>query len=85
MRYILQQLVSKSHLWPTLFNGCRCDHETLPFIQRGGFKLVKAEKRYLKVTPELHVGSKKISVDWSSRLLAYLVHSVLLGFAEKER
>ncbi|CAH3180878.1 unnamed protein product [Porites evermanni] len=85
LRYILQQLVSKSHLWPTLFNGCRCDHETLPFIQRGGFKLVKAEKRYLKVTPELHVGSKKISVDWSSRLLAYLVHSVLLGFAEKER
>ena len=46
---------------------------------------MKAEKRYLKVTPELHVGSKKISVDWSSRLLAYLVHSVLLGFAEKER
>lgn len=85
LRYILQQLVSKSHLWPTLFNGCRCDHETLPFIQKGGFKLVQAEKRYLKVTPELHVGSKKISVDWSSRLLAYLVHSVLLGFAEKER
>lgn len=46
---------------------------------------MQAEKRYLNVTPELHVGSKTISVDWSSRLIVYFVHSVLVGFAQKER
>ena len=44
LKYLLQRFVSKSLLWPPVFDGCRCDRKTLPYIEQGGFKMVQSRK-----------------------------------------
>ena len=83
LQYILQQLVSKSLLWPTLYNGCRCDRETLSQIEQGGFTKVQVEKRWVNWAPEMCVGSKRVSLDWNIRFKLLFVSSMLVGFSEK--
>lgn len=31
-KVLLQHFVSKSLLWPTVYDGCRCDRKTLPYF-----------------------------------------------------
>ena len=81
LQYVLQQLVSKSRFWPTVFNGCRCDRETLSWIEQGGFTLVQSEKIWPNWTPERF--SEKASFDWCTKFKLYIINSMLVGFAEK--
>lgn len=85
VQYVLQQVVSKLQLWPTLFNGCRCDRETLTWIKDGGFKMVQAKKTWVNWTPIMFSGSKSISLGWFVRVILWFVCSLLAGFAEKEQ
>ena len=81
LQYVLQQLVSKSRFWPTVYNGCRCDRETLFWIEQGGFELVQSVKTWPSWSPEKY--SEKHSFDWGTRLILYIINSMLVGFAEK--
>ncbi|KAL9973537.1 hypothetical protein ACROYT_G020007 [Oculina patagonica] len=78
IKYFLQHLLSKSLLWPSLYNGCRCDRKTLPQIEKGGFKLVQSEKIWLNWTLEMIPGC-------TNQFILYLVDLLLVGFAEKEK
>ena len=79
LQYILQQLVSKSHFWPTTHNGCRCDRETLLWIENGGFTKVWSEKSW----PEWKLFAERASYDSFTRFKLFLINSMLIGYAEK--
>ena len=65
-----------------MFNGCRCDQETLSWIEEAGFKMVQAEKIWLEWTPGMFAGCSAITVLFTKVVLC-LISSILLGFAEK--
>ena len=79
LQYILQQLVSKSHFWPTTHNGCRCDRETLLWIENGGFTKVWSEKSW----PEWKLFAERASYDCFTRFKLFLINSMLIGYSEK--
>ena len=81
-QYLGQQLVSKSLIWPTIFNECRCDRGTLSRIEEVGFKMVQTEKIWLDWTPDMFAGCSAITVFFSKVVLCF-VNAILLGFAEK--
>lgn len=80
-QYLLQQFFSKSLIWPTMLNGCRCDRETLSRIEETGFKMVQAEKIWVQWTPKIYAATK----DALSRIGLFIFSSVVFGFAEKGR
>ncbi|XP_020629822.1 methyltransferase-like protein 7A [Orbicella faveolata] len=82
LQYLVQQIVSKSLIWPTVFNGCRCDRETLSWIEEAGFKMVQVEKIWLDWTPGMFAGCSAITVLITKVVLCF-VKSILFGFAEK--
>lgn len=81
LQYLLQQLMSKSLIWPTMLNGCRCDRETLSLIEEAGFKMVQAEKIWVTCSPEMFTGGTFRSI-WNSSVIMRVINSVLFGFAE---
>lgn len=82
LQYLVQQLLSKSLIWPTIFNECRCDQETLSRIEDAGFKMVQAETTWLDWTPDMFAGFGAITV-LIAKVVLCIVNSILLGFAEK--
>ena len=82
-QYFGQQLLTKTGITPTLFNGCCFNKETLSRIEEVGFKAVQAEKTWLNWSPEMFTGFDTLSV-WSSRFVLSCINSVIFGFAEKE-
>ena len=82
LQYLGQQLVSKSLIWPTIFNGCRCDRETLSWIEEAGFKMVQTENIWLDWTTDMFAGCSAITV-LITKVVLWFVNSILLGFAEK--
>lgn len=81
LQYLSQQFLSKSLIWPTIFNECRCNRETLSWIEEAGFKMVEAEKIWLDWSPEMFVGSA--TSTFISRVCLCFINSILLGFAGK--
>ena len=68
-----------------MLGGCRCDCESLYWIEKGGFKIVQSEKLFSNFTPEMFSGCENIFLIWISRILLSIVNSILVGFAEKEQ
>ena len=65
--------------------GCRCDRETLYWIEQGGFKMVNSEKSSANLTAEIFSGCETdIFSLWTARICLSIVNSILVGFAEKE-
>ena len=66
--------------------GCRCDRETLYWIEQGGFKMVNSEKISANLTAEMFSGCEADMFSvWTARIRLSIVNSILVGFAEKER
>ena len=84
-QYFVQHFLSKSLIWPTFTGGCRCDRETLYWIEQGGFKVVNSEKSFANLTAEIFSGydADRFSL-WTARIRISIVNSILVGFAEKE-
>ncbi|KAL9973532.1 hypothetical protein ACROYT_G020001 [Oculina patagonica] len=85
-QYVIQQLVSKSLIWPTFCNGCRCDRDTLARIEEVGFKTIQADKMWVDWTPEMLAyckPSNSLAPVWIPNLMLHIVNSTLIGFAEK--
>lgn len=77
--------MSKSLIWPTLLGGCRCDRETLYWIEQGGFKVVNSKKSFANLTAEIFSGCEADRLSlWTARIRMSIVNSILVGFAEKE-
>ena len=84
-QYFVQHFLSKSLIWPTVTGGCRCDRETLNWIEQGGFKMVNSEKISANLTTEIFSGCEADMFSlWTARIRMSIVNSILVGFAEKE-
>lgn len=66
-RQICQDLLTMTWVWPTLFDGCELNRETLKHIEAAGFSDVKAQKLYAPIDHPLFK----------------IVNSQLLGYATK--
>jgi len=83
-QYFVQHFLSKSLIWPTVTGGCRCDRETLYWIEQGGFKMVNSEKISANLTTEIFSGCEADMFSlWTARIRMSIVNSILVGFAEK--
>lgn len=83
-QYFLQHLVTKFHIWPSLFNGCCCNQNTLSDIQNGGFKWVQYEKIFANCSHEMFSApNNTYSIIWRARVILYFVNIWLVGLAEK--
>lgn len=83
-QYFLQHLVTKFHIWPSLFNGCCCNQNTLSDIQNGGFKWVQYEKIFANCSHEMFSApNNTYSIIWQARVILYFVNIWLVGLAEK--
>ncbi|KAL9973533.1 hypothetical protein ACROYT_G020002 [Oculina patagonica] len=83
-QYLIQQLVSKSLIWPTFCNECRCDRDTLARIEEVGFKTIQADKIWVDWTPGMLADCKAgTNSVWVTNLMLHFVNSMLFGFAEK--
>jgi len=85
VKYLLQHFVSKSLLWPSLYDGCHCDRKTLPYIEQGGFKMVQSKKVWANCSPSMYSECKDTFSVWHTKILLYFVDFILVGFAEKEQ
>ena len=83
VQYIAQHLSSKSFIWPTVFNHCYCDRETLSRIEEVGFKMIQAEKILVDLTPEMFSECKSTTSILITKLVLRFVNSIVFGFAEK--
>jgi len=79
----VQHFMTKSLIYPTLINGCRCNKNTLSWIENAGFKMVQSEKLILNFTPEMLSGNPNIFSLWFMRIGSYIENPFLFGFAEK--
>ena len=85
LKYLLQHVVSKSLLWPTMYGGCRCDRGILPYIEQGGFKMVQSKKVWANSSPNMFSECKDMFSVWHTKIVLYFVDFILVGFAEKEQ
>ena len=83
LQYFVQHLLTKLLIYPTLFNGCRCNKETLASIKQAGFKTVQAEKGWLQWSSEAISKPLNPFTFLLVRSAFAIVNSGIAGFAEK--
>ena len=83
LQYFVQHLLTKLLIFPTLFNGCRCNKETLTIIKQAGFKTVQAEKGWLQWSSEAISKPLNPFTFLLVRSTFAIVNSGIAGFAEK--
>ena len=83
LQYFVQHLLTKLLIFPTLFNGCRCNKETLASIKQAGFKTVQAEKGWLQWSSEAISKPLNPFTFLLVRGAFAVVNSGIAGFAEK--
>ncbi|CAH3192410.1 unnamed protein product [Porites evermanni] len=83
LQYFVQHLLTKLLIYPTLFNGCRCNKETLASIKQADFKTVQAEKGWLQWSSEAISTPLNPFTFLLVRSAFAIVNSGIAGFAEK--
>lgn len=82
-QYFLQHLATKLRIWPSLYDGCCCNQNTLSYIHDGGFKWMQSEKIQANCSQEMFSAPNSIYSIWRARVILYFVNIWLVGLAEK--
>ena len=81
---LVQHFMTKSLIYPTLLNGCRCNKNTLSWIENAGFKMVQSEKIILNFTPEMLSGHPNIFSVWFMRIGSFIENPFLLVLQKRD-